>query len=84
MKNPTCVFKFVNSGKSELLLYLEPEGAEFPLPAGEAVQVHTFGSDHPIEIKCSAHADGRPRISFWPDNGDFEVFFKGKNVWDHL
>jgi hypothetical protein len=80
MSNATCVFDLQNDEENEILLYLEPEGFEFILSVGKAIQVHLFGSESPIEMKHSSDAKGRKMISFWPVNGNFELFFEGENI----
>lgn len=82
MKNSSCIFDIVNDSQIEMLLYLEPEGSEYALFPGKAVQVHIFGNEHPITIKHSTDSSGRQQISFWPLNGGFELFVEGKSVWD--
>lgn len=84
MKNVTCVFALTNDSQDNLLLYLEPEGIEFTLPVGKMVQVQLSGGDSPIEMKHSNNAHGQKTISFWPVNGEFELFFEGRNVWDQI
>jgi len=84
MKTAASVFDLLNDGRDELLLYLEPEGNEFRLPPGKAVQVRLFGDKHPIEMKHSADASGRRTVSFWPASGGFELFFEGKSVWEQI
>lgn len=84
MPNATCVFYLLNDSKSEMLLYLEPEGSEFVLHPGNIVQVHIFGSEHPIEMRHANDAKGQKTISFWPINGNFELFFQGKSVWERV
>jgi hypothetical protein len=84
MKTATCVFDILNDSPDELLLYLEPEGNEFRLPPGKAVQIRLYGSEHPIEMKHSSDTSGRSTVSFWPASGDFELFFEGKSVWEQL
>ena len=81
---PTSTFDIKNDGASDLLLYLEPEGAKFSLPPQGSVQVHLFGSEKTVELNQSIDAEGRIRISLWPINGDYEVLFNGKSVWDQL
>ena len=84
MKTAICVFDLLNDSPDELLLYLEPEGAEFRLPPGKVVQVRLFGDEHPIEMKHSADTSGRKTISFWPASGGFELFFEGRRVWEQM
>lgn len=84
MKSVTCQFDLLNNSADELLLYLEPEGAEFRLPPGKTVQVQLFGNEHPIEMKNSVDARGRRTVSFWPANGGFELLFEGRSVWEQL
>jgi hypothetical protein len=80
MTNPTSVFDLINDSPNEMLLYLEPEGLEFPLPPGKVMQVKIFGIDRPFEMKHSNEKNGQKTISFWPINGTFELFFEGKNI----
>jgi hypothetical protein len=84
MKCTTCIFDLQNDGPDELLLYLEPEGAEFRLPPSKAVQVRLFGDEHPIEMKHSADGSGRKTVSFWPASGGFELYFEGRSVWEQI
>ena len=84
MKNLTCVFDLTNDSQDELLLYLEPEGMEFALPVGKMVQVQLSGGENPIKMKHSNNASGQKTISFWPVNGEFELLFEGRSVWDQL
>ena len=84
MTTATCVFDILNDSPDELFLYLEPEGNEFRLPPGKKVQVCLFGSTHPIKMMHSSDARGRRTVSFWPENGDFELFFEEKSVWEQL
>jgi hypothetical protein len=51
MNTAACVFDLLNDSSEVLFLYLEPEGNEFRLPSGKAVQIRLFGADHPIEMK---------------------------------
>ena len=84
MKAATCVFDLVNDSPDELLLYLEPEGAEFRLAPGKKVQVRLFGNENPIEMKHSVDASGRKTVSFWPASGGFDLIFEGRSVWEQL
>ena len=59
-------------------LYLEPEGCEFQLPPGKLVEVRLFGQNHPVEMKYSVDGSGARAVSFWPESGEFELFFDGK------
>ncbi len=80
MTNPTCVFELENQGPCGLTLILEPAGAQFTLPPREMVQVQLYGSDIPIAMRHSTDQDGRCYLSFWSDKGNYELFFKGKNI----
>ena len=80
----TCIFDIKNDGSNDLLLYLEPEGAEFVLPPEKAVQVHLFGLDKPMVMNHSIDERGRTCIALWPENGSYELFFNGKSVWEQL
>jgi len=82
MPNPTCIIEMENSAKSGLLLYLEPEGFEFEIPPGEVFQLKLFGTDSPIQIKHSVNEQGKVCVSFWPDKGSYDLWYKGKRVWD--
>jgi hypothetical protein len=81
-KKPTCIFEVKNAGPGDLVLALEPEGCEFLLPLNERVQVHVFGSDVPVLIQAAISKDGKRYMAFWPDRGEYELFFKGRRVWD--
>jgi hypothetical protein len=80
MKKASCIFELFNDGSDELLLYWEPEGGEYALQPGKAVQIHLFGFEHPLEMKHSVDSRGRKLISFWPLNGSFELYCDGKNM----
>jgi len=81
---PTCVFDLVNAGPRDLVIVLEPEGVEFVVPCGESVQVHFFGHISPAALKQSWNSEGCCRIAFWPDNGAYDLYFKGKRIWNLL
>ncbi len=80
--NPTCMFDLVNDGPNALKLILEPEGAQFVLSQGETVQIQLFGSECPLAMKQSVDENGQTHISFWPDKGTYELFIKGRRIWD--
>ena len=82
MPSPTCIFELVNDSPNGLRLILEPEGAEFLLPPSESVQIQLFGSESPFAMKQSIDEHGQTYISFWPDKGTYELFIKGKRIWD--
>ncbi|OWQ47967.1 hypothetical protein CDL60_05080 [Roseateles noduli] len=82
MKTPDSVFDLNNDGEEDMRLFLEPEGQDFWLPPGKTVQVRLFGADRPIVMKYSTGPDGEPQVSFWPENGDYELIFEGRDVWD--
>jgi hypothetical protein len=82
MKTVACIFDILNDDSGELLLYFEPEGNEFRLPPGKAVQVRLFGNVHPVEMRHSSDMSGRRAISFWPERGGFELVLDGKSVWE--
>lgn len=84
MNTATCRFDLLNDSSEELCLYLEPEGNEFRLPAGKAVEVRLFGVEHPIEMNHAVNENGRKTISFWPSKGGFELYFEGVSVWERL
>jgi hypothetical protein len=84
MQIATCVFDLANDSEDEMLLVLEPEGSKFCLPSGRVVEVHLFGGIRPIEIKYALDEKRRVLVSFWPADGDFEIFFEGKSLWDQL
>jgi hypothetical protein len=79
-----ATFDIKNDGAGELLLYLEPEGSEFAIPPLQSVQVRLIGSTNPFEMHSSLDSRGRMCISLWPDKGGYEVFYRGKNVFDLL
>jgi hypothetical protein len=80
----SCSFEVKNDGPGELLLYLEPEGAEFLIPSQESVQVELIGADRPVVMNHSLDPRGRVCISLWPAEGTYQVLYKGKNVLDLL
>jgi len=84
MTAATCVFDLLNDDSEVLFLYLEPEGNEFRLPPGKAVQIRLFGVDHPIEMKHAVDKNGSKMVSFWPASGRFELYFEGVSVWEQL
>lgn len=84
MSDATCVFDLENDGQSEMLLFLEPEGCCFSLPPGAVVQVHLFGTERPVVMRYSSDERGRTQVSFWPEKGEFELFFQGRSVWDQV
>ena len=65
-----------------MLLYLEPEGQSFPVPPGKCVQARFFGQDRAVAMRCEIDSEGRQAISFWPENGTYELFLDGRDVWD--
>src|SRR5438552_10197207 len=79
-QKPDCTWDFVNAGQEALRLILEPEGAEFMLPPGKSIQIHFLGVKKPIAIKYAQDRESRPVLAFWPDKGNYELFFKGKRV----
>jgi hypothetical protein len=81
-KAASCVTSFTNDSPNGLRLQLEPEGFHFILPAHETIQIHLFGHDSPAVIRQSVDENGQVCISFSPDKGDYELFFKGRRVWD--
>ena len=84
IKVATCVFNLRNDSSDQLNLYLEPEGCGFRLPPGKVVEVRLFGQKHPVEMKYSIDGSGVRAVSFWPESGEFELFFDGKSVWEQL
>jgi hypothetical protein len=78
------VFNFENDGKLDLFVLLEPEGAEFRLPPGRSIEIHLIGATKPVLFRQATDADGRPCISIWPEIGEYEVKFEGKDIWDCL
>ncbi|MDB6065170.1 MAG: hypothetical protein JWR26_1378 [Pedosphaera sp.] len=84
MENPSCIIDLINDGPYGLRLVLEPEGAEFLLPASESIQIHVFGNKSPVTVKQSMGENATGIISFWPDKGNYELFYKGQRVWDLL
>jgi hypothetical protein len=82
MPESTCTFDLVNTNRRPLTLILEPEGAQFVLPAGEVIQIRVSGTEPAVAIKHTIGEDDQVSLSFWPDQGAYELFFKGRNVWD--
>lgn len=78
------MFNLRNDSSDKLILYLEPEGCKFQLPPGKVVEVRLFSQKHPIEMNYSIDENGTRAVSFWPESGEFELFFDGKSVWDYL
>jgi hypothetical protein len=81
-KSPSCIASFTNDSPNGVRLLLEPEGSDFILPGHETIQIHLFGCDSPVAIKQSVDQTGQVCLSFWPDKGSYELFFKGRRVWD--
>jgi hypothetical protein len=81
---PTTIFMLENDGETDLCLFLEPEGAEFRLKPKKSVELHIFGSMKPLVLQQSIDEEGRSCVSLWPDQGKYEVFFEGKDIWSIL
>ncbi len=81
---PTSEFEFTNEMDRNLILILEPEGAQFALPSGETVRVLIFGAESPISVGQSVDSGGQFYLSFWPDKGTYDLFFKDKRIWDQV
>lgn len=66
-------FNIENDGDDELLVYIEPEGAELRVPPSGAVEVTLRGATHPVAFKHSQAPGGQPALAIWPVDGDFEA-----------
>ena len=78
------VFYIENDGELDLCLFLEPEGAEFRLNPGKSVEIHLIGAERPAILRQSIDDAGRICMSIWPEQGEYEVRFEGKDIWDCL
>lgn len=54
------------------------------MPAGEELEIQLFGSDRPLVMKQDTDEKGFINISFWHDKGRYELFFRGKRVWEFV
>jgi len=82
MREPTCVFKVLNSRSEGLTIWVEPEAHEFLLPSGESIEVRLFGKNFPNLFEEKIDDRGRPWLVIWPDGGDVEVFYKGTILFE--
>ncbi|HBI45409.1 MAG TPA: hypothetical protein DDY78_21535 [Planctomycetales bacterium] len=73
-----------NHSADSLALYIEPEGAFFPLAPGEEVSVSDEFTTSPVTIRLTASAKGEPILSIWPGDGEVRVEKDGVDVFDLL
>jgi len=75
-------FHLENSDTQDMCLYIEPEGQHFLLPPDKAVLVKIYGNPA-VAMMHNMH-DGKMAVSIWPDNGDYEIWYEGKDIWDWI
>ncbi len=75
-------FVICNDLSKALTLFIEPEGALFPLGKGEEVSVTDVFMMAPVTIKVSSSDQGDPIVSIWPGDGDVRVEKDGIDVFD--
>jgi hypothetical protein len=83
-ERPAFVIPLVNMGTSPLTVILEPEGAFFALPPNEQIEIHGSGPAPQFAMRRSRDDKNQDQIAFWPDAGNYELFFRGKRVWELL
>ncbi len=71
-----------NSLSNPVLVYIEPEGAEYSLGVGEDISVLSVCSTSPAVIELSESENGTSFISIWPGDGDLKVEKDGINLFD--
>ena len=77
-------FVIHNDLSKTLLLNIEPEGAFFPLQAGEEVAVKEAFSSIPLTLKVAGTSEGEVVVSIWPGDGEVCVQQGGFDVLDLL
>ncbi len=75
-------FRIENCSSSPVVLYIEPEGAAFPLGGGEEVSVFDVFTKSPVTLRVSKSENGDVCISIWPGDGEVKVVKGGVNVFD--
>jgi hypothetical protein len=75
-------FVIRNDLSKSLTLFIEPEGALFPLGKGEAVSVTDVFTMAPVTVRVSSSDNGDPIVSIWPGDGDVRVEKDGIDVLD--
>jgi hypothetical protein len=75
-------FVIRNDWSRPLTLNIEPEGAFFPLRAGEEVSIKETFTSAPVTVKLTSSDQGDPIISIWPGDGDVRVEKDGVDVFE--
>jgi len=75
-------FRIENDSPNKVVLYVEPEGAAFPLGAGEQVLVFDVYTKSPVTLRFSKSDEGDACISVWPGDGEVRVEKDGVNLHD--
>ena len=74
-------FLIHNDLPKPLTLFIEPEGASFPLDRGEEVRVTDVFLSAPVTIKLTASDEGEPILSFGAGNqGGFDDIGRGRRL----
>ena len=69
-----------NDLSKPLTLTIEPEGAFFPLGAGEEVSVIDVFTAAPVTVILTHSDKGDPIVSIWPGDGEVRVEKEGIDV----
>jgi hypothetical protein len=75
-------FVIENNATKPLDLYIEPEGALFPLAQGEKVTVREHFTKSPVNVVVSTSEAGNTEVSIWPGDGEVRVEKDGVDVLD--
>ncbi|WP_343674622.1 hypothetical protein [Chitinophaga sp.] len=80
MGNYTTSFIVWNFSDKDMLIYREPEGDYFLLPPKEKAIIKYEPVEEGIVIRPDMLDDGRLSTAIFPNNCEFQVFYKGKEV----
>lgn len=79
---PSTRFYFANESAKPIKICIEPEAAVYELVPNDRLEVRLFGEDKPVLMAQSLDSHGNICVSFWPENGSFELYRDGVNLWD--
>lgn len=74
----TCFI--INDGNDDIVVYVEPEGHDFPLSPDQQIEISQQFTNVPFTVKVARSSKDECMLSIWPGDGELSVTLNGENV----
>jgi len=78
MKTLPAKFDLLNNGKTDLIIYMEPDGGYFLLPPGKKLDVRMDAGS--FMNMWHDMKDGKMAVVIWLNDDGIEVLYEGRDV----